>query len=326
MKEEKKHFKILLSLILVLFLAQAIFGYLGYTQLQKINTELTLQSNNLEQKTAMLELLINSNHQTLNQKILDERTDTDKKLKTLEDDTFDNFKSLESYVNKRTETLQLNLETKIGSVDKQVGGLGEKIGGLEEDIADINVQSSDFSKIIDEVVKTIVNIRTDRGHGSGVFFHQEGYILTNRHVISGARAILAVDYSSTAYPVEIIGVAGDVDLAVLKVVGADKSFDYLKFENQDNIQLGERVIAVGNPLGLEFSVTEGIISSSNRVIDGREFIQTDVPINQGNSGGPLVNSRRRIVGINTFKISSAEGLGFAIPSWIAEGIAEQAVE
>ncbi|MBU0628196.1 MAG: trypsin-like peptidase domain-containing protein, partial [Nanoarchaeota archaeon] len=145
--------------------------------------------------------------------------------------------------------------------------------------------------------------------------------------IEDASSVYVVDYDYNKYPVSIVGTASNVDLAVLKIE-YNKTFDYLDFADSSDIRVGQRVIAVGNPLGLSFSVTEGIISSVNRVVDstGIGYIQTDVPINAGNSGGPLINSNSKIVGINTFKLLDTEGLGFAIPADAAESIAEQAVK
>ncbi|MFT4304140.1 MAG: S1C family serine protease [Candidatus Woesearchaeota archaeon] len=231
--------------------------------------------------------------------------------------TYENFNNLENYITNRTTNLQLDFETRIGEVSQE-------IAGFESRIDRIRVSSNDFSDIIEEVAQAVVSIRTNRGIGSGVFFHKDGYIMTNRHVIENTRSINAITYNGTVFPVRIIGTAVNADLAVLQITTGG-TFPFLRFE--EDFRIGERVIAIGNPLGLAFSVTEGIISGSDRVIDntGIGYIQTDVSINSGNSGGPLVNSGKRIVGINTFKISATEGLGFAIPASVARDIGEQAL-
>ena len=167
-------------------------------------------------------------------------------------------------------------------------------------------------RIIDDVVKAVVSVQTDVGQGSGVFYSADGLLLTNRHVIDGANAVAVVDHKGNRYPVSLAAIANNADLAVLKVK-SDKTFKYLRFASDADV--GERVIAVGNPLGLSFTVTEGIVSAVDRVIDdtGIGYIQTDVSINPGNSGGPLVNAKKRIVGINTLKMKDSEGIGMAIP-------------
>lgn len=262
-----------------------------------------------------------------------------KQLSLLENKTIDNFRKLEQALDIETSKLRLDLETVKTETESGFEGITQKVGGLEEKsqkleeksqeledkISDIDVTSSDFSSIVEDVVKAVVSIKTNKGQGSGVIFDSRGYVLTNKHVIEGVTSAQVIDYDSNTYSISIVGAASNVDLAVIKI-SSDKTFDYLDFADASSIKVGERVIAVGNPLGLSFSVTEGIISALNRVIDdtGVPYIQTDVPINAGNSGGPLVNSDKKIVGINTLKIVDTEGIGFAIPSNVAENIAEQA--
>ncbi len=262
----------------------------------------------------------------------------------LENKTIDNFKKLQDFVNRQATEIKLDLESQVSSVvsdieavrqqsaeelkdiSRTVGGLKEKSSELESKISEINVESSDFSAIVQDVVKAVVSVRTASQQGSGVLFDERGYLLTNKHVIENAPSIRVVDHAGRLYAAEIIGTATNADLAVLKISGP-VPFDYLTFADASSLRVGQRVIAVGNPLGLSFSVTEGIISAVNRRIDasGIEYIQTDVSINPGNSGGPLVSADKKIAGITTLKLAG-EGLGFALPSSLAENIAEQALE
>lgn len=290
---------------------------------------------------------LNSLQSSITGQLEQERDYQSSQLGIFKNETLDNFRSLQDAVNAETNRLKLNLESKLddvssdvelvkartdetgqqlGKISKNVGQLQERSSELESQISEIDVESSDFSAIVQDVVKAVVSIRTDKGQGSGVFFDSRGYIMTNKHVIDGASVITVVDSGSRQYPVEIIGAATSIDLAVLKI-NADVQVPYLEFANSPDIAVGSRVIAVGNPLGLSFSVTEGIISAVNRKVDASNvgYIQTDVPINPGNSGGPLVNARKEIVGINTIKASNTEGIGFAIPADVVENIAGQAV-
>jgi len=269
--------------------------------------------------------------QVLSSKIQSDRDYNMLQMSVLENKTMSNFKKLQDFFNSETTKLKLDLETnkkatqsEISDISQKVGGLEEKSSELDSRISEINVQSSDFSSIANDVIKAVVSVKTSNGQASGVIFDSRGYIMTNRHVVEGVSDIKVYDYNADTYDVEVIGVAKSVDLAVLKIVSND-TFSYLKFEDISNINVGERVIAVGNPLGLSFTVTEGIISALDRNIDssGVGYLQTDVSINPGNSGGPLVDSSKMIVGINTLKISDTEGLGFAIPCDVAENIAEQ---
>jgi serine protease Do len=160
----------------------------------------------------------------------------------------------------------------------------------------------------------------ERATGSGVIISSEGYIVTNYHVIENARELSVSLGSGEELPAEVVGADPPTDLAVIKV--NKKDLPAAEFADSDNLKAGEPAIAIGNPLGLAFqqSVTKGVVSASERsiTIQGQKFtfIQTDAAINDGNSGGALVNINGRVIGINTakIKISGVEGMGFAIPS------------
>ncbi|MEK6926843.1 MAG: trypsin-like peptidase domain-containing protein [Nanoarchaeota archaeon] len=173
--------------------------------------------------------------------------------------------------------------------------------------------SGDFSSVIEDSVKAVVSIGTDISAGTGFFVSSDGYVVTNQHVIEGARTISVFTYDKRIISASLVGYDTQRDLAVLKVEG---NFDYLELTNSDDLQVGKKVIAIGNPLGLSFSVTEGIISALNREGPNglNEYIQTDVPLNPGNSGGPLIDLTGKVVGVNNFKAGSAESIGFALES------------
>jgi serine protease Do len=167
--------------------------------------------------------------------------------------------------------------------------------------------------------------RIEHGLGSGVIISPDGYIVTNNHVIDGAVDIRVTMHNKEVYSAKLIGADPLTDLAVIKISGSN--FPSIPWGNSSNLKPGQTVLAFGNPYGLQFTVTRGIISALNRPnpdSDRRkpgEFIQTDAAINPGNSGGALVNSRGELIGINTFLISgsgSFAGMGFAIPTQIVE--------
>ena len=120
-------------------------------------------------------------------------------------------------------------------------------------------------------------------------------------------------YDDETYSVKLVGHDSNFDIALLKIEG---NFKKLNLDDSDDIQIGEKVIAIGNPLGLQFSVSEGIISAIHREgISGiNSYIQTDAALNPGNSGGPLINTKGKVIGINNFKVSGGESLGFALES------------
>lgn len=161
------------------------------------------------------------------------------------------------------------------------------------------------------------------GIGTGFFFESDGYILTNQHVVADSDKIeVTVQGYDKPFTAELLGSSFDLDLAVLKVTG-DKAFPTLPLGSSDDINIGDWVVAIGNPYGFDHTVTVGVLSAKERPIDiqdtdgTREYkhlLQTDASINPGNSGGPLLNTNGEVVGINTAVSSQAQGIGFAIPT------------
>lgn len=192
---------------------------------------------------------------------------------------------------------------------------------LESSIRNIQLSNQDFSGTIKDALPSVVSVLTDLGQGSGVIVTTDGLVITNYHVIEDASVIRVLTYDGELLPVDLIGFAQARDLAVLRIRGTD-NFKRLKFSTNNFV--GQNVVAIGNPGGLGFTVTEGIVSNNERVVNGQEFIQISAPINSGNSGGPLIDIDGDIVGINTLKITGFEGVGFAIPAADAKSILEQA--
>ncbi len=228
--------------------------------------------------------------QELNYNILD------KKITNLKVETQSNINSLsEGLIETRSE-----LESQLGIVQEEFSLL-QASGG------------EDFSGIIENSIPSVVTIRTDISQGTGFIINGEGYVITNYHVMQDAQAATIITSDNEEHAVSSVGHNSDFDMALLKISG---TYDELKLGDSDDIQVGERVIAIGNPLGLEFSVTQGIVSGVHRRgpngLDA--YIQTDAALNPGNSGGPLINQKGKVIGINNFKVGSAEGLGFALES------------
>jgi serine protease Do len=166
--------------------------------------------------------------------------------------------------------------------------------------------------------------------GSGVVIEADGVVLTNAHVVNRAQRILATFADGTAYPADIIGVAPELDLAVLRLRGATDLVTVPRASSGD-LMLGEPVIAIGNPFGLGHTVTTGVVSAVSRSLETddrvyQDFIQTDASINPGNSGGPLLDARGRLVGINAAIRPNAQGIGFAIPADRALTVARDLVD
>lgn len=171
--------------------------------------------------------------------------------------------------------------------------------------------------------EAVVLVSSPSGLGSGFFTTRDGHVITNFHVVEGETKLAVTVFRKVGdefrreklEEVDILATNPFLDLALLKVHlpdGLTPAIAYLNVE--DNLRDGDAVFAIGNPLGLERSVSEGIVSRRNRAEEGLAYIQTTTQINPGNSGGPLFNSRGEVVGVTNMKLMGAEGLGFAIPS------------
>ena len=170
----------------------------------------------------------------------------------------------------------------------------------------------------------------ERGLGSGVIVRADGTILTNHHVVDGAEKITVQMNDNKTFDAKVIGSDPPSDLAVLKIEG--ENLPFLNLGNSDNVRIGDIVLAIGNPLGIGQTVTAGIISAKGRqtgLSDGsfQDFLQTDAPINRGNSGGALINLTGELIGINSQIVSEQGGgnigIGFSIPSNMAKSVMEQ---
>lgn len=232
---------------------------------------------------------------------------------------------------------------------------------VEEEISETNVtltrslqesklKGEEISQMIENVSHSIVGISkikstgstvflsdatTQLGLGTGVIITDNGYILTNEHVSGGKYSTCYVTLENgNTYNGSVTWADSEIDLAIVKINA--KSLKYVRLGDSDSVKIADMVYAIGNPIGFEFqrTVTGGIVSAKNRTIkleeDGNEvymedLIQTDATINPGNSGGPLINLDGEVIGINSVKITSAEGIGFAIPINIIKPIVEKLV-
>lgn len=203
--------------------------------------------------------------------------------------------------------------------------------------SNLNEQENQTIKIFEEGVESVAYISTanltrnrwtlnvteiPRGSGTGFFWDNQGHIVTNYHVIQGADIATVSLHDQTSYEAKVIGVAPNKDLAVLKINAPAQSIRPIPLGKSHDLKVGQNVFAIGNPFGLDYSLTTGIISALGREIKSvsdiviKDVIQTDAAINPGNSGGPLLNSTGQLIGVNTaiFSPSGAyAGIGFSIP-------------
>lgn len=182
----------------------------------------------------------------------------------------------------------------------------------------------------DELFEKFFGARPQREHkqkslGSGFIVDEDGFIVTNNHVVENTDEIKVILKDGKEYEAKIIGRDKNTDLALIKIE-PEKKLPALKLGDSEKLKVGQWVVAIGNPFGLGHTVTAGIVSAKGRVIGSGpydDFIQTDTSINPGNSGGPLLDLHGNVVGINTAIIQNGQGIGFAIPSNLAKGIIDQ---
>ena len=246
----------------------------------------------------------------------------------------------------------LLLKTEVNNVWTPVNYTSEKVDSEEilQTESIIEPKKTNISKIIEKTVNSVVGISKLKqtgssmfvnkaeeklGIGSGVVITENGYILTNQHVAGNKYSTCYVTISDgTICEGSVVWADDNIDLAIVKIYKS--KLDYIELGDSDNIDLAEDVYAIGNPLGMEFqkTVTKGIISSTNRTIKLEEdsqnvymedLIQTDSTINEGNSGGALIDTSGKLIGINSVKISNAEGIGFAVPINIVKPIINKLV-
>jgi serine protease Do len=177
-------------------------------------------------------------------------------------------------------------------------------------------------ELVQQFGEAVISIETPSAKGSGFIINDDGYAVTNNHVIEGETRIAAVLYQNAPdglvrrriEDVEIVALNPFVDLALLKLPPQkDLKLSHVVLGNLEDLNAGDGAFAIGNPLGLERSVTQGIVSSLNRNFEGLIYLQTDAPINPGNSGGPLFNLRGEVIGVTNMGVRGGDNLGFAIP-------------
>jgi serine protease Do len=180
----------------------------------------------------------------------------------------------------------------------------------------------DISSLVKQIGEAVVQVKTPEGLGSGFFLNENGYLITNFHVIEGETEVSVEVYHQTGghldretyKQVKIVAINKFHDLALLHI--EDKNapkFKSVTLGSSDALNVGDTVFAIGSPLGLERTVTQGIVSTKTRQLEGELYLQTSTQINPGNSGGPLFNLAGEVVGVTNMKITFGEGLGFAIP-------------
>lgn len=225
-----------------------------------------------------------------------------------------------------TPAIQLSPRNGNNFIAKVVENVGDAVIRIDASRTVNRSQNSAFDRFFGSVPRE----RTQRGSGSGFIIGEDGKILTNAHVVAGADTVTVTLKDGRSFEGEVLGSDPTTDVAVVKIEA--RNLPAVTLGDSDRLQAGEWAIAIGNPLGLDNTVTTGIISATGRssneigVTNKRvNFIQTDAAINPGNSGGPLIDAEGKVIGMNTAIIRNAQGLGFAIPINRAKQIADRLI-
>ena len=203
--------------------------------------------------------------------------------------------------------------------DLSLAPLVERVRGTVVGVSTLRASDADVPPEIRDFWRRFFGqdppLRERRGIGSGVVI-REGIVLTNHHVVEGATEVRIRTADQREYAAEVIGTDPPTDIAVLRVLDLDRPLQVAELGDAESARVGDRVIAIGSPFGLELTVTSGILSAKARVLGAGpydDFLQTDAAINPGNSGGPLFDMQGRVLGINTAIVAAGQGIGFAVP-------------
>jgi S1-C subfamily serine protease len=223
----------------------------------------------------------------------------------------------------------LDIHTDIAAAGDTAAGVTSSTAAEDASIAVLDTLSQGIAAVVDRVGPAVVRVETPRqgrssgGLGSGVIISPDGFVLTNSHVVNGHRDLRLTDSEGRVMEARLLGEDRDTDLALLRA-NAARHLPAAALGDSKQLRRGQLVIAIGNPLGFEFTVTSGVVSALGRSLRGsngrliEDVVQTDAALNPGNSGGPLVSTRGEVVGINTAVIAGAQGICFAVASNTAQ--------
>lgn len=313
---------ILMSVLFLVLLSSGLGGfYYYYAQtLQRLtaeyDTKITGLATTLKQTEGALRYYIKDSNDAL-------KGDINGKITSLGKTVSDTRAALFNEIEDTRTTTQQSFQQLSGRLNETEKQSQERLDELSANLKTIRLASKDFSALVPEVLPAIVSIRVtaDSGArmGSGAFTDDRGYVVTNEHVIRNATSITLKTADGASYAARVVAFDVNADIAVLATdVPSPHTLAFARYVN-----VGEKVIALGSPAGLEFTVTEGIVSRTNILnAFNVKLVQTDAAVNQGSSGGPLLNIAGEIIGITSSKRMDLENVGFAIHADTARTLSE----
>ncbi|MBW2996843.1 trypsin-like peptidase domain-containing protein [Candidatus Woesearchaeota archaeon] len=319
-----KHF-LYVNIAIIIFFG-GLFGYMTYDYNAKMNALAADQEEQMNELGADMASQIDS----LSSQVTEQTQSLDSEIGVLQN----RMENINSDLGASLQNYNYQSMNRDNALSRSIQAISSKsmteIMGFSEQLETFREASVDFSQVIPKSIKAVVTIgKKGAGYfsttGSGVVINSNGYIVTNYHVLDDLGQIAVKMHDGTDYSATIVGKNEEYDVALIKLITEKNTFDYLEWADSEEVVVGDHVIAVGNPVGFESTVTEGIISNTRRLITGNGeiyYLQTDVAINAGNSGGPLIDKDGKVVGIATLKYSRAgfEGLSFALRSNDVQGI------
>jgi len=307
--------EVFLFVALLFLISSGLFG-IQRVQLAQLEGKYTANIVALEGDIKTLQQQLDADVQAANRNILDQRKILEQQISQLT--------KTDENVLQQLGTVQVSSQQEIMDISSQLQDIEMHNSlKLREIESKLGQEQQDFSFIVEQTLPSVVSINTVRGKGSGIIIHDDGYVVTNYHVVEETAHLSATTSDRQEHDVSIVGYDEATDIALLKFNDNSKH-KAIAVRDSTTVKAGEKAFVFGNPLGLDFSVTEGLVSSAKRIGQGGiPYIQTDARINPGNSGGPLVDVQGNMIGMNTLKVTGVEGLGFALPSNLVMNIADR---
>lgn len=308
----------------VIFLVM-IGGLLGYNNLRMTDLE-----EQYSQQLVNVKSDVYKNNQALAYQIKKLQEELRIKNSALEKQIKENNEQLETGITGRLSYQQQKLDDVTKTLQKIQMQNGDKISLLEHELKSLNIQTENYADMIQDALLSVVTIDTLAGKGSGFITKtndKEAFIVTSYHLLEEApdeqKVVVVRTNQQETYEGKLVGFNERYDIALLSIATKGKTVQPISFGDSNDISVGDTVFALGNPGGFGVSVTEGIISATNRFVNGIPFMQTDSTINKGSSGGPLINKQGQVIGMNNLKIVGLEDVNLATPSQLIKKIVDE---